>query len=138
MPTNAFSLDDHAITERFVRAAGPGRRQLPRKATAVELRFDIGASSLPDDIKQQLVWIGAKHVSSRGVLTILSRVHRSQEKNRETVRERLAALIRQAEAAAPARMPTRPRAVVRERRAVAKIRRKALKKLRSRVRPTAA
>jgi ribosome-associated protein len=138
MRLNNIALDDQAITERFVRAAGPGRRQMPRKATAVELRFDIGASSLPDDVKQRLVWIAAKHVSNRGVLMIVSRIHRSQEKNREQARARLAALIRRAADAVPARRVTRPRRVVRQRRASAKIRRAELKDLRRPVRPAAA
>jgi ribosome-associated protein len=137
MRVDAFRLDDRVISERFVRAAGPGRRQLPRKATAVELRFNIDASSLPDDAKQRLVWIASKHVSNQGVLVIVSRVHRSQEKNREAARARLAALIRQAENPLPARRQTRPRAVVRQRRAVAKNRRAELKQLRSGVRPPA-
>ena len=130
-------MSAEVITERFVRAAGPGRRQLPRKATAVELRFDIGASSLPDAVKQQLTWIAAKHVSNEGVLVVVSRVHRSQEKNRAAARARLAALIRQAEGPLPARKATRPRAVVRRRRAVAKDQRGELKRLRGPVGPPA-
>jgi len=134
MRVNSLALDDHVIKERFVRAAGPGRHQLPRKATAVELRFDIGATTLPDAVKQRLVWLGGRHVSNQGVLTIVSRVHRSQEKNREAARAQLAGLIRDASDAVAERKPTRPRRLVRQRRAASKSHRGDVKRLRGGVR----
>lgn len=125
--TRTVSVDDRDIEERFVRAAGPGRH-IPRKATSVELRFDVGASSLPVDLKKRL--LGSKFTTGEGVLVILSRVHRSQEQNRRAARARLLALVRRAAGGTPTRRPTRPRKAVRDQRAVSKRRRGEVKRSR--------
>jgi ribosome-associated protein len=94
--TSAFSIPEHELDERFVRASGPGGQNVNKVATAVELRFDVLAASLPDDVKTRLIALAGKRISAGGVILVDSREHRTQARNREAARSRLAALVRQA------------------------------------------
>ena len=114
--SGAISLDDREVDERFVRASGPGGQNVNKVATAVELRFNIAASSLPEAVKQRLMTLGGNRISSDGVLLIDSREHRLQSRNREAARARLVALIQQALVKPQPRHATKPRAAARERR----------------------
>ena len=132
--TPALSIPEHELAERFVRASGPGGQNVNKVATAVELRFDVAASSLPDDVKARLITLAGKRVTADGVLMIDSREHRTQAQNRAAARERLAELVRRAAHRPKARKKTRPGKAARERRLTSKSERGRVKAARSRVR----
>ena len=94
--TDTFSLDEREIDERFVRASGPGGQNVNKVSTAVELRFNVATSSLPDDAKHRLLKLAGSRMSAEGVLLIDSRENRLQSQNRAAARARLVALIQQA------------------------------------------
>jgi ribosome-associated protein len=124
--TDELSLDEREVEERFVRASGPGGQNVNKVSTAVELRFNVAASSLPADVKARLTALAGHRMSSDGTLLIDSREYRLQSQNRAAARERLASLIRHALVKPRSRRATRPKAGARERRL-------AVKKLRSHV-----
>jgi len=118
--SETIAIDDHEIEERFVRSSGPGGQHVNKVSTAVELRFNIGASSLPIDLKERLRSIAGNRVTSDDVLLIDSREHRGQTQNREAARARLLALLQHAAKRPKKRRPTRPGTAAREKRLGAK------------------
>jgi ribosome-associated protein len=131
--TPTLSIPEHELHERFVRASGPGGQNVNKVATAVELRFDVLASALAEDVKARLIAIAGKRMTADGVLLIDSREHRMQAQNRAAARARLAALIQQAAKKPKPRKKTRPTRAARERRLEAKGQRAHIKARRGRV-----
>jgi ribosome-associated protein len=127
-----IDLPDEEVEMSAIRAQGAGGQNVNKVSSAIHLRFDIMASSLPDELKRRLLRSRDRRLTSEGVLVIKAQTHRSQEKNRKEALERLRQLVISATHKPKKRIPTRPGRAVKERRLDEKKRRSEVKKLRSR------
>lgn len=124
-------IDDRELEERFVRASGPGGQNVNKVSTAVELRFDARQSpALTEPVRQRLLRIAGQRATDDGVIIIRAERFRTQDRNRQDARDRLAGLIAQAAIAPKPRVKTKPSRAARERRLEGKVRRSGVKKLR--------
>ena len=130
--TASIDIDDKELEERFIRASGPGGQNVNKVASAVELRFDVGRSaSLPEPVRARLIAQAGKRVSDEGILVIRADRFRTQERNREDARERLADMIRTATHVPKKRVKTKPTLGSKLRRLDGKAKRGDVKKMRS-------
>ena len=130
--TPSVAISDDEITERMVKATGPGGQAVNKTSNAVELRFHVGNSSLPDDVKARLRRIAGSRLSGEDVLILFAQGYRSLEMNRQDARDRLADLIRQALVRPKARRATKPTYASKVKRLEGKARRSGVKSMRGR------
>lgn len=127
-----IAIDENELEERFIQASGPGGQNVNKVATAVQLRFDVAHSpSLPGDVRHRLMALCGRRLTQDGVLVLIARNHRTQERNRAEARERLVDLIREAAIRPKPRRATHPTLASKKRRLEAKSARSNLKRDRS-------
>ena len=106
--TQGIKLNESELQFEFIRASGPGGQNVNKVATAVQLRFAVHPSSLPEDVKSRLIRIAGKRATSEGIILIESKQFRTQERNRDAALQRFVDLVRRAVVKPKPRKKTRP------------------------------
>jgi ribosome-associated protein len=128
--TPSIHIDERELQLEFVRASGPGGQNVNKVATAVQLRYDLRASSLPEDVKRRLSSIAGKRVTNEDVLVLEARRFRTQEQNRDDAIQRFVELVRKATVKPKPRRKTKPTLASKEKRLRVKKERGEVKKIR--------
>jgi ribosome-associated protein len=129
--TPSFSIDERELRFDYIRSAGPGGQNVNKVATAVQLRFDVRASSLPEEAKTRLLAIAGHRATAAGELVIEARRFRTQEQNREDALHRFVELVRKAFVPPKRRKKTTPTEASKTQRLMEKKRKGAVKRIRT-------
>jgi ribosome-associated protein len=128
--TPTFSIDESELQFDFVRSSGPGGQNVNKVATAVQLRFDVSKSSLPENAKRRLLLFAGQRVTTEGKLLIEAKRFRTQEQNRADAIHRFVELLRKALIPPKPRKKTKPTAAAKEKRIKTKKRKGEIKRMR--------
>ncbi|OJF69718.1 aminoacyl-tRNA hydrolase [Alteromonas sp. V450] len=131
--TSSITFDDSEIEMQAIRAQGSGGQNVNKVSSAIHLRFDVNASSLPNALKERLLLAKDNRVTNEGVFVLKAQNYRTQEQNREDAIKRLVAWIREATLVQKARRETKPSKAVKVRRGEVKKQQSVKKSMRKKV-----